>query len=34
MFKLKYNIYNIIVIKSINDISSPHDMRIVGSNIV
>jgi hypothetical protein len=34
MFKLKDNIYNIIVIKSINDISTPHDMQIINSNIV
>jgi hypothetical protein len=34
MFKLKYNIYNIIVIKNINDTSNPHDMQIIGSNIV
>jgi hypothetical protein len=34
MFKLKDNIYNIIIIKNINDTSSPYDMQIIGSNIV
>jgi hypothetical protein len=34
MFKLKNNIYNIIVIKSINDICTPHDMQIICFNIV
>jgi len=33
MFKSKDNIYNIIVIKNINDTSIAHNMQIIGSNI-
>jgi hypothetical protein len=34
MHGLKDNIYKIMTITSINDVSIPHDMQIIGSGIV
>jgi hypothetical protein len=34
MFELKDNIYKIMTIMNINDASIPHDMQVIGLNII